>query len=204
MTGPTQQTMLGEADCNTDLDQYFTHPGIARRVVEWTHRRHPTARTFIEPAAGRGALVRPLLDLSPSVFVGAWEIDPRMFAVLDDLDTRCNAHCGDFLAADLGVLGWDGSVMNTPYHDNLDALIARRVLDHCRFAVAIMRSAARHTLQKWDVLWRWVDVTGEINFVERPWPGAKTDYTVFDMQLRECGEPRQRGVAMPPHPVEWW
>jgi len=206
-----QQAMFDEVDCDPGLSQWFTHPTVARRIVEWTHRNHPTARNFLEPSAGRGAFVQALLELSPSIMVTACEIDPRLAPALLCLNGLRDVHQGDFLADDFRDMYlsrplFDGAVMNPPYERDAEAHHVRRACELCGFVVALLRGVVKHGQRRFDLLWRWVDIRREVVFVERPSFGGDftpmQDFVVLDLELRR--EPRGRGEPSEPHPVEWW
>jgi Dimethyladenosine transferase (rRNA methylation) len=102
-----------------DLSQWYTPPKLAKRIVAWSLARDGDC--VLEPSAGQGALVKPLLERG--CHVDAWEIDPGNAAALGELAhaglTVCEA---DFLASP----GWgcsfryDLAMLNPPYEDNQD------------------------------------------------------------------------------------
>ena len=69
------------------LDQFYTRPGLARHYVESLSRQYDLSGvSIVEPSAGAGAFVRPLLE--QGLNVSAWDLEPRSACVKQ----------GDFLA----------------------------------------------------------------------------------------------------------
>ena len=55
------------------LDQYFTAPHLAERYMETVFARYGKDRTFLEPSAGDGAFLKPLVGLSFEAF----DLEPK-------------------------------------------------------------------------------------------------------------------------------
>jgi predicted RNA methylase len=186
-----------------DLSQWYTPSKLAARVVEWArvHNRD----VVCEPSAGRGALVKPLLERG--CHVDAWEIDPGNAAALGELaHAELTVYEADFLASP----GWDCSfrydlaLMNPPYEGNQDVCFIALAASRSERIVGLFQSRIVHSKGRAH-FWRWHNIDRLAILSERPRFGgehsAKTDFIVSEITRRAA--PRKQGEATPSH-VEWW
>lgn len=200
---------------NTELSQYFTPPKLAAKLVEWafagrTSTGEPLAcqARVLEPSAGNGAIVRPLVAAGAEVY--AVEIDDRYFDALArisvaDRDDRLEFGIGDFFsmqqALDQGYpLQFDLCVMNPPYHDDGESKFITHALKFAPRVVGIFRADVFYTVTRAEGLWSKVRPTRVAFCARRPWKGAETDYCALELVQRNS--PATRGVEVV-H-LEWW
>jgi len=224
-----QQWLFSEAQQKPDLSQWYTPPKLAQRVVDWACSNRffwqGPPQLVVEPAAGTGALVKPLLDRGAAVV--AYDIDPENVAILRELapEPQLYAHCADFLSdrpshippetrySRQPMCGWveprthaDLVVMNPPFENNQDCKFVMEAFEVAPLVVAILRGVIEHGSARWRIMWRWVDVTSKVNLCERPKFGGehqpKQDFVVMALKKREV--PRKRGEAVSAGLIEWW
>jgi predicted RNA methylase len=194
------------------LSQFYTPPDLAARLWGWCEalsRKHVPFRV-LEPSAGDGALVRPML-VGPRRLdeVVMYEIDPARGPALLDLCTRSEAvdvsyRPLDFLSDNTpGV--FDLCVMNPPYERDQDAEFILRSLEVSAVTVGLFRSAFLHGQGRWSRLWRFTDVQRIAWLSGRPDFGgdhsAKADFVA--MHLTRRTHARKQGEPMACN-VEWW
>ena len=99
----SQLELIEGTNRDAGLSQWFTPPKLAARVVEWAGVPISPFKEWrvLEPSAGNGALVRPLLAAGAEVY--AVEVDDRYFGDLallgaNDREDRLEFGIGDFLA----------------------------------------------------------------------------------------------------------
>ncbi len=115
-----QVILTGEVETAKDLGFFATPPDLAAELVAMANVR-PGDRT-LEPSAGDGALLRPLL--SAGAYIVAVEIDPaRCDVLVERYGQKVAIWPGDFLEMTTG--SFDRVVMNPPFgkiggHDHLD------------------------------------------------------------------------------------
>lgn len=193
--------------------QWYTPPWLAVRTWEWWLRRHGGDRMqlrVLEPSAGSGSLVRPALQSGRVARLQAIELDSRNVALLRTLQDPRGAlrvtH-RDFMGP--GVVGrYDVALMNPPYEDGQDVEHILRALAWAPMAVGIFRSALVHGSERYERLWRHVDITAGRWLRNRPGFGgggtgdaAKSDFVVLELvrrqQEREADEDMQLAMG-------WW
>ncbi len=199
-----QMALIDGVERRRDLSQYYTPPHLASMIAEWTLRHHPDVSSILEPAAGEGALIKPLLQLRPDLRITAYDLDPRNVEQLLVLGPQVTAICADFLNAPHGC--HDITVMNSPYEAGADVAFVLEALERTPVAVALLRGVIRHGSGRWTVLWRHVDIVREVVLSERPSFGGqhnpKQDFCILELRRRE--RPRERGEAMTVRSTEWW
>lgn len=192
---------------DVSLSQWFTPPELAARVVEWAGIADPNRRPYergyrvLEPSAGNGALVRPLVAAGAQVV--AVELDTRYYEELRS--TGAATWIGeDFLQFDLG--GWpqfDLCVMNPPYEDGKDVAFILHALKFAPRVVGVFRSQILHGVERKAKLWRDVRPTRIAYCSGRPFKGAETDYVVLELVKRDDTYSLRHGIA-DTVTVEWW
>lgn len=187
--------------------QYFTPPKLAQRVVEWAGVESvreelalggPRRRMrVLEPSAGNGALVRPLVAAGADV--AACEIDARYCPEL--LELGASVFCPmDFLLSNPlhGEPAYDLCVMNPPYHDGLEERFILHALEFAPRVVGIFRADLFYSVGRGAKLWTQVRPSRAAFCSRRPWKGAETDYVVLELVKHpgHCGSPSTT--------LEWW
>lgn len=189
LAGGQQLELIAGTNRDTSKSQYFTPAKLAQRVVDWAlvgtdwHRRvggFQGARV-LEPSAGNGALVRPLVAAGAEVM--AIELDRRYMDELNTAGPSWALHA-NFLemtkSVPLGTVDFDLCVGNFPYHDNLAAEFTRHALLFCPRVVAVYQADIFYTVGRYDGLWTHARPTRAAMLARRPWPG-ETDYVVLEI-----------------------
>lgn len=100
-----------------ELDYFATPPDLAERMVDEARLLRPSPTGVLEPSAGEGALLAPLVKAFPDVQSFAIELHPRRFVTLADaFRPKTVVINTDFLTFD--DLSFDVIVMNPPFSGN--------------------------------------------------------------------------------------
>jgi predicted RNA methylase len=189
------------------LSQFFTPPKLAQRLVDWAGIADPSRGPYsqpyrvLEPSAGNGAIVRPLVAAGAEVH--AVEIDLRYMQELCDLmvDSACHRlWCGDdFLKIDPVYLAtrYDLVCGNFPFHADQAGEFTLHALKFAPRVVAIYPSNVFYSAKR-SRLWSQVRPTRIAHTAKRPWPGA-TDYVALEL-VRRVENARNPQLVK----VEWW
>ena len=142
---------LPEPERDLALSQYWTPPALAKRMVDMLGL--PRGSSVLEPAAGCGRLVEPLL--AADLKVVACELDRRWAKVLRDRwpdigITRCDYPARKFPPFDLH---YDGAVLNPPYEHGLDGRFLARALEDADVVVALCRVQILFGTQRYASIW---------------------------------------------------
>lgn len=190
---------------DAESSQWFTPPELAARIVEWAGVT-PGLRV-LEPSAGIGRFVRPLLRSGAHVV--AIERDSRCFEVLRVEhrvivgEHRLAAILADFLSVPVNAA--DLAVMNPPFEDGAMEAHVMRALEWAPRVVALLPAAFVGGQGRYLQVWRHVRLQRVIHFTTRPSFGGdqsgKRDFAVFELLRRR--EPRKPGEADLAS-VEWW
>lgn len=180
-----EQLTIGEAGPAPDpaLSQWFSPPPLARELVALAGpllddavRRRWTPR-ILEPSAGRGNLVRAVLDRCPHAEVHAVEIDPRWRADLEAIAATASGdgaavhvEIADYLtrpapASSLLRCGYDLAVCNVPYDGGEEVHHVAKLLDEAERIAALLPVRSLHGRERYDRIWRRFDPRN----VERDW-----------------------------------
>lgn len=197
-----QPSLFGAAEeRRLDLSQWYTDPAVAHQMVK-SFGVHREVRV-LEPAAGQGALIHPVLRLGDASVV-AYELDPTNLGTLEALGPRVEVRGRDFLA-DPDPGRFDVVVMNSPYEDDQDVDFVLRALEVAPRAVALLRAAFDYSAGRWDRVWRWVDPRRRVRLSARPsfgeGTGARSDFQILELTRRTT--PRSKGEAVSLL-EEWW
>jgi predicted RNA methylase len=199
----TQLDLIEGTTRDLTKSQYFTPPKLAAKVVEWANiwlACEPKPRV-LEPSAGNGALVRPLVAAGAEVT--AIELDERYREELKAL-TPGRVWIDNFLDfKPYETLQADLCVMNPPYHDNLCAEFIVHALKFAPRVVAILQADVFYTATRFEALWKHTRPTKAAFCVRRPWKGAETDYVVVEFVTREAGMRWADALALDVR-LEWW
>lgn len=187
-----------------ELSQWFTGPRLAKATWEWATRYHKP-RTVLEPAAGHGALVRPILeDPRGCRKVVLLDVDPEALPVLETLCSRgrqagmaWDAECVNFLerypsrhAIDL----FDLALMNPPYEDGRAEEFILHALAVAERVVGIFKASILHGQSRDRMLWSVARATREVRLAGRPSfgqsesYGGKSDYVLLEIRRLSEGE----------------
>lgn len=146
-----------------DLSQWFTPRDLATDLVEWAGIKDTPQVTgppfVLEPSAGDGAFVEPLLLAGCRVVAN--DIDPKMVARMTE---RFGNHPGlitlevsDFI--DLGSnVGrappqFDWVVLNPPYENGQDTAHIALACEIGQRVLALVRTPALHGVERYERIW---------------------------------------------------
>jgi len=209
-----QTEMLPGTNRDKEASQWFTPPELAERVVEWARvakavQGIPRPIRVLEPSAGNGALVRPLV--AAGACVEAVEADLRYVSDLANVlglgERAHRMHCPcDFLKQRPDPR-FDLVVTNPPYEHGQDVAFILHALKFAPRVVGIFRSALLHGKERKHALWQHVRLTRIAFLSERPKFGkgdkadsARSDFIVAELVERE----RWRAGEIERVAMEWW
>lgn len=206
-----QQELIPGTNRDLSKSQYFTPPELAERVVEWCDLtdwtvpgQTPHRYRVLEPSAGNGALVRPLVAAGAEVY--AVEIDERYCDALDLLNPR-HIECADFLTLAEGPGRFDLCVMNPPYEHGQDVAFVLHALKFAPRVVGIFRSQILHGKARKRDLWAHVRPTRIAYLSERPDfggdYGAMTDFVVLEL-VERTRHSRSSATGFAEATLEFW
>lgn len=208
-----QLEMIPGTNRDLSLSQWLTPPDLARRVVDWALIGTDWGRRVggfggdrvLEPSAGNGALVRPLVAAGAGVF--AVELDERYTSDLRrELGSWGMLVTCDFLAIQPPPTGEGFSLvlMNPPYENGLDVAFILHALKFAPRVVGIFRSQILHGKARKRELWSKVRPTRIAYLSERPDfggdYGAMTDFVVLEL-VEMAGRNKNYPLDCT---VEWW
>lgn len=205
-----------------NLSAWFTPADLAWRVIEWCGPMR-NVRRVLEPSAGSGSLIEPLLDRRPNVEVVAHELAPNWAAHLRRVYgaswRNVNVVEGDYLSAPSPEVRYDLAPMNPPYEGGLDGEFVEKTMCESDRVVAILRLVALVGQARTEEVWSrcsddgYFALVGLALFSGRPRfePGravgdreadgsAKTDFCVVKLRRRDQAE---IGRSIPTQ-IEWW
>lgn len=195
---------------NHAQSQFFTPPKLAAKLVQWAGVEEPATCEYrnrlrvLEPSAGNGALVRPLVAAGAEVFIV--ELDQRYITDLIGAGATGYTTGRDFLAVEPDEYRpfgfFDLVVGNFPFHRDLKGEFTLHALKFAPRVCAIYPSNVFYSEQRED-LWKQVRPTRIAFMSKRAWPGA-TDYVALELE-RSC--PEGYGRVTPSAEdvrVEWW
>jgi predicted RNA methylase len=202
------------------LSQWCTPPDLALRLVDWAaglahaKSRPPAKWRVLEPSAGSGSFVNPMLERFGSVT--AHEIDP---AWAEHLRTRFPARkCpglrvveGDYLAAPRPSRIYDLAVLNPPYEDEGDWRFVEKAMDEAMRVLALVRLNFFCGRARFEHVWKQIGTDaapgdwwlgGAVFFATRPKfsgadGGAKSDFVALYL-TRDEHEVGSR------YAMDWW
>lgn len=151
-----------------DLSQWFTHPKLAERIVRWAlEGKAKFPRRILEPSAGSGSFVDPLVRLVGGNVVTAVELDPPWAEHLQELHPLANVVAEDFLQWDCQD-HFELSVMNPPYEGGQDGTHVARTLALCDQVVALVRVVFLNGVDRHRDVWSKTHLQGIRWFTDRP------------------------------------
>lgn len=155
-------------ECDPERSQWFTPPPLARELVglaadlldsaDW----HPENQELIplrvlEPSAGRGNLVRAVLERAPSVFVDAVDIDGRWLDDLAAIGPQVHVEVVDYLARPAPPVLYDLGVCNVPFDGGEEGAHIAKLLDECERIVALLPTRSLHGDARYEQIWHRFD-----------------------------------------------
>jgi hypothetical protein len=169
--------------------QFFTPPKLAQKLVEWAgvspFMKGPRITRVLEPSAGNGAIVRPLVAAGAEVFIV--EIDQRYVTDLIGAGATGYTTGRDFLTVEPDeyrpVGHFDLVVGNFPFHADLRGEFTLHALKFAPRIVAIYPSNVFYSERR-IAMWGAVRPTRIAHISRRPWPGA-TDYVALELVKRD-------------------
>lgn len=202
---------MEDAQRKVDLSQWYTAEWLADRFWRWLNQgQHMPFRAVLEPSAGIGNLVKPMLSCHrPTEKILCIETDPINVAKLHDLSGLVVAKNLDFTEVPIDELrqhDFSLAAMNPPFEDGQDIQHLDHAMDCCRMVGGILKTDIEHSSGRWD-FWRHVDILRKVTLVERPkFDGHKhvrpdgrknnspmSDYGVYELRrrrfARKQGEP---------------
>lgn len=197
------QLSIVEAEPQQDpaLSQWFTPPEIAREMVRMAAqalRMRPDAR-ILEPSAGRGNLVRAVLEVAPLAHVDALDIDSRWHGSLEGLGPNVRVEICDYLGRPTPARRYHLAITNPPYDGGIEAAHLAKMLDECDRVIALLPARSLHGVDRFERVWsrigrEWA-LREIVHLVRRPkfGPGGGSDEIVLlDMQRNCPGDCRVR------------
>jgi len=184
-----------------DLAQWYTPADLAERVWRWSCRPPSPWLRVLEPAAGKGALVLPMLDYMTPRHLTVCDADPRNVAKLLDFASApgpetYDVRSGDFLSLAPGEV--DLVLQNPPYEHDLDVDFVRAALVWAPRTVALLRSDVLHGVTRAARLWSECHVRRGVRLIRRPKFGGsgspKSEFIVVELR---------RGRARRHHSEQW-
>jgi len=203
----SDQLSLAAGTQNKALSQWFTPRETAERIVRWaepTRRLDRSAWKILEPSAGRGALIRALLDeytTGPVPTIEALDIDAGNVDAIEDSFSKFYvlAHQADFLSWE-STTRFDVAIMNPPFEGGqterhiMHALkFSDRVVCHC--PLTTLEGKARR-----ENLWSKVHLHRLAICSSRPKYGAGSGATAMCTIDVTLHDPRVEAYTA----VEWW
>lgn len=206
-----QLEMIPGTNRDLSLSQWLTPPELAQKVVEWAMPDRATLGTpdwkraypyrVLEPSAGNGALVRPLVAAGAEVT--AIELDERYVAELKALGAH--TFLGNFLALHPPSPGegFDLVLQNPPYENGLDVAFILHALEFAPRVVGIFTDRILFGVERKKSLWSKVRPMRVAFCSQRPFKGAQTDYVVLDLMKRHPCEADNNTFSDKTR-TEWW
>lgn len=137
------------------LAQWFTPPEIAREMVRmaasWLRMR-PDAR-ILEPSAGRGNLVRAVLEVNPRARIDAVEIDARWQSSLEGLGPNVRVDICDYLERPTPAQRYQLGTTNPPYDGGEESAHLAKMLDECDRIIALLPARSLHGAERHRRVW---------------------------------------------------
>lgn len=184
------------------LAQFFTPPWLAERMVSWigpllddSARRAYTLR-ILEPSAGRGAIVAPLIARAPGATVHAVELDPAHARALSIFPVHVD--CCDYLTRAAPPKRYDVSISNVPFTGGAECNHIAKQLDESDRLISQLPVRALHGDARFSAIWSRIGTEWFIRRMaflpDRPYPNASDDIVVLDL----------RRVPGSCDAIEWW
>lgn len=170
-------------ECVAGLSQWLTDPrlaaelvGLAGPLLDDASRRGFRLRA-LEPSAGRGNLVRALLDRCPSATVDAVDVDARWLPDLEALGPNVRPDIVDYLARPAPRERYHVAPCNVPFDGGEEGPHVAKLLDECERVMALLPVRSLHGRKRYDRIWYRFDparadrdwwIRQRVNLVTRP------------------------------------
>lgn len=177
-----------------DMDQFFTDPELAERIVKWALRsvdQLPLAKIrVLEPSAGDGAIVGALLENGIKTYnLTPVEIDEAQAEDLHTVHRGIPVECCDFMQF-VPLRGYHLAVMNPPYRDGRAEAHCARALRMCRRVVILCLASFCFSEGRQGILWQHARVKRRVILAKRPkfhgpdctGESAKYDYQILELE----------------------
>jgi hypothetical protein len=186
------------------LAQFFTPAWLADRMVSWIGPllRDATQRAYtlriLEPSAGRGALLAPLLARCPGASIDAVELDSAHARALSAFPVRVD--CCDYLTRPAPLRRYDVSISNVPFTAGAECDHIAKQMDESERLISQLPIRALHGDARYRAIWSRFGLGGDWHIrriaylVDRPYPNASDDIVVLDL----------RRVPGSCDAIEWW
>lgn len=179
------QLAIAEAGpvCDPSRSQWFTDPRLARELVGLASsllddaRRRRYAVHVLEPSAGRGNLVRAVLERCPHARVDAVDVDPRWRADLEALEGHVRVEITDYLERPPPERPYDLAVTNPPFDSGAEVEHLAKMLDESVRIAALLPARSLHGRKRYERIWRRFDASNpardwwvhqQVHLVTRP------------------------------------
>lgn len=199
----------GDAAHRMALGQFDTPPALAARQVAMVREGlgffDAEPRTFLEPSAGTGVLVRALFAAFPRADVHAIELDPARASKLPEaapLGSRFivnHARGGglDYLEAPSPPRRYDVAISNPPFTNGAEREHLVKMMRESERVIVQLPIRAMHGQARYRDVWSRIGrdffVRREVRVAPRVYPNASDDLILLDLR-RESG----------PCSVAWW
>lgn len=150
------------------LSQWMTDPALAARIVNWALKPDDKPKRALEPSAGEGSFVGPLVKALGAENVVAVEIDTPLSCRLQSQYSGVQVVNQDFTGWVPDGALFDLAVMNSPYEGGQDTDHLSHALEVARRVVAITRTNILHGQKRFDRIWSKAYLRRKINFIDRP------------------------------------
>lgn len=207
---PQQGWLLEDEQRSVATSQWYSPPDLAARLWHFA----PKPRTgvpfrVLEPAAGKGALILPMLTgaIVPTQIV-AYDVDVKnVLSLLELAEKTTNVEIivrhRDFLAeTDPGE--FDLAVQNPPFEKSGAADFVLHSLKFAQRTVGVFPASLPYSNGRASSLWRHVDIRRQAILPRYKFGGEHSpmiDFCALDLELR--ARPRRPGEPTT-HTTEWW
>lgn len=165
------------------LSQWYTPPVLAERIWRWS--RAPMVRRVLEPSAGIGNLLAPIV--ADGVHVHACETDPEKANVLLGRFHRVSLSVENFLNVEPFPEPFDLVVMNPPYENGQDVEHIEHAIGFAPRVVALVLHSILFSQRRRPFWTERVQIRRGARLSERPKFGPKggeRDFVVVELTRR--------------------
>lgn len=169
--------------CDPSRAQWLTPPALARELVALAGtllddaRRRQYQLRVLEPSAGRGNLVRAVLDRCPHAQVDAVDVDPRWRGDLEALGAQVHVEIVDYLERPPPAERYDLAVTNPPFDAGEETAHLAKLMDEANRIVALLPARSLHGRERYKRIWRRCDpanrkrdwwIREQVHLISRP------------------------------------
>lgn len=190
-----------------ELSQWYTQPELAERMWRWAWR--PGIRRVLEPSAGSGNLIAPIVASralefpfnQPNFDVHAMEIDPTKAVALRARFPGITVFCGDFLKVPSHGIAYDLVEMNPPYEDGQDVEHIDHALNFAPRVVALVLHQILFAQSRRPFWTERARILRGVRLSKRPKfgpEGGERDFVIVELERRTTP------AATDHEQWEWW